>query len=501
MSKECIGGKCLLNQAVTLGSGIHRLLVGTQLDDQFGTIKGLIDPSGKNLNLNVSSNKNLLKEEPVGNGLVRALDIARDLATKENKLDALVEASNLSGASFAYDGNSAKRLLDNSGLSEYSALTQIPSVLASNFIHPDAGVNGDVIPLPVIPAPEDGDTPAASLPEGDNNKLPPVLQYPHDALYDKGAQDYMKIERFKYSPPNANAITDLSTIFTQGLTRSSQAQKYVGSVYLPIPNDLQSSQGMNWGEGTANMLEAGAFIAAQEQISSTMKGDQNLVGFLGKTLQDIAGVGANFAKAAGEDSGTNQAIAGQVAKLLLSKVGINVDPAQFIARKNGEVLNPNMELLFSGPKLRNFVFKYDFAPNSEDDAMKVNKISRFFKQGMTPSRVGPGAGVFIASPDIFRVSYFNGDARIRSLPIHKMCALTNIGFNYTDGGVYQSYADANSISQPVRTVMMLNFTELTPIFGDDYDLSESRTKATDDLIQQTGPLNGPNKINEYDIGF
>ena len=68
-------------------------MVGTQLDDQFGTIKGLIDPSGKNLNLNVSSNKNLLKEEPVGNGLVRALDIAHDLATKENKLDALVEAA------------------------------------------------------------------------------------------------------------------------------------------------------------------------------------------------------------------------------------------------------------------------------------------------------------------------------------------------------------------------------------------------------------------------
>lgn len=501
MSNKCIGKICLLNQKVTISGAAHRLLMSTKLDDQFGTIRGLVDAAGVSLDLNQSNNRKLLDDSAVERGLIRALDSAYSIASKSGMLSEVQDAANKSGASFAFDGNNIARLAANFGNSEYDVSQVIPSFQAGNFIHPDAGVNGDVMPLPVIPFPEDGDTPAASLPEGDNNKLPPVLQYPHDALYDKGAQDYMKIERFKYSPPNAKAATDLKTIFTQGLTRSTQAQTYVGSVYLPIPNDLQSSQGMNWGEGSANMLEAGAFMAAQEQIASTMKGDQNLVGFLGKTLQDIAGVGANFAKAAGEGSGTNQAIAGQVAKLLLSKVGINVDPAQFIARKDGQVLNPNMELLFSGPKLRNFVFKYDFAPNSEDDAMKVNKISRFFKQGMTPSRVGPGAGVFIASPDIFRVSYFNGDARIRSLPIHKLCALTNIGFNYTDGGVYQSYADGNSISQPVRTVMMLNFTELTPIFGDDYDLGESRTKATEDLIQQTGPLSGPNKINEYDIGF
>tara|TARA_A100001201_G_scaffold75331_1_gene68164 strand:- start:674 stop:922 length:249 start_codon:yes stop_codon:yes gene_type:complete len=82
-----------------------------------------------------------------------------------------------------------------------------------------------------------------------------------------------------------------------------------------------------------------------------------------------------------------------------------------------------------------------------------------------------------------------------------MCALTNIGFNYTDGGVYQSYADSTTISQPVRTTMMLSFTELTPIFRDDYKLGEDRTASTEDLLRFQGPLMGDNKITEEDIGF
>ena len=246
-------------------------------------------------------------------------------------------------------------------------------------------------------------------------------------------------------------------------------------------------------------MEAGAFMTAQNELTKVLAGEKNAATFLLDGLSNIMDTGKALATKTTSGGDVNQAISGQIAKMLLSKVGINVDPAQFIARKNGQVLNPNMELLFSGPKLRQFVFKYEFAPNSEEDAKKVNRISRFFKEGMTPMKVGNG--IFIGSPDLFRISYFNGQQRIRALPIHKMCALTNIGFNYTDGGVYQSYADPNSISQPVRTTMMLSFTELTPIFRDDYKLGEDRTASTEDLLRFQGPLMGSNKITEEDIGF
>ena len=37
--------------------------------------------------------------------------------------------------------------------------------------------------------------------------------------------------------------------------------------------------------------------------------------------------------------------------------GANVTLNQLLARGNGEVINPNMELLFNGPMLRNFRFQ------------------------------------------------------------------------------------------------------------------------------------------------
>lgn len=498
MSNKCIGKRCLLNQKVTISGAAHRLLMSTKLDDQFGTIRGLVDAAGVSLDLNQSNNRKLLNDPAVERGLVRALDSAYSLASKSGMLSEIQDAANKSGASFAYDGNSLNRLTKNFGKDEYDVSQVIPSFQAKNFVHPDAAYNGDVMPIPVVPLdPEEAAAPVFTSTKG---KPPEFLQYPHDALYSQGAQDYMKIERFEYSPPNPSVAADLSKIFTDGLTRSVQTQKFIGGVRLPIPNDLQSSQGMNWGQGTANIVEAGAFMAAQSEISSAMTGEKNLFEFISSGLQNVKEAGKTLLEQAqNSGGGVDQALSGQIAKMLLSKVGINVDPAQFIARKNGQVLNPNMELLFSGPKLRQFVFKYEFAPNSEEDAKKVNRISRFFKEGMTPMKVGNG--IFIGSPDLFRVSYFNGQQRIRALPIHKMCALTNIGFNYTDGGVYQSYGDPNSISQPVRTTMMLSFTELTPIFRDDYKLGEDRTASTEDLLRFQGPLMGSNKITEEDIGF
>ena len=497
MSNKCIGKNCLLNQKVTIQGAAHRLIMSSKLDNQFGTIRGLVDAAGTSLDLNQSINRKLLDDSAVNRGMIRAIDSAFDLARKQGLSKELQEAANLSGASFALDGNSLSRLTANLGNDEYDVSQVIPSFQAKNFIHTDAAYNGDVVPIPVVPPV--AEEAAAQVFTSTKGKPPEFLQYPHDALYREGAQDYMKIERFEYSPPNADVATELSKIFTDGLTRSVQTQKFIGGVRLPIPNDLQASQGMNWGQGTANIVEAGAFMTAQDQIAKTMTGEQNMFDFISTGLQNIAKTGSSLVSEAQNRGGVDTAISGQIAKMLLSKVGINVDPAQFIARKDGQVLNPNMELLFSGPKLRQFVFKYEFAPNSEEDAKKVNRISRFFKEGMTPLKVGNG--IFIGSPDLFRVSYFNGQQRIRALPIHKMCALTNIGFNYTDGGVYQSYGDPNSISQPVRTTMMLSFTELTPIFRDDYKLGEDRTASTEDLLRFQGPLMGSNKITEEDIGF
>ena len=96
--------------------------------------------------------------------------------------------------------------------------------------------------------------------------------------------------------------------------------------------------------------------------------------------------------------------------------------------------------------------------------------------------------------------------------MHKICALTQVSTNFTPENVYQSYADSRAVSNPVRTTMELAFTELTPIFAEDYlgdgdgGTDEQRdNKSLFDLNNKSGLdagiLNGDNALNTEDIGF
>jgi hypothetical protein len=47
----------------------------------------------------------------------------------------------------------------------------------------------------------------------------------------------------------------------------------------------------------------------------------------------------------------------------------------------------------------------------------------------------------------------------------KICALTDVSVNYTADGVYATYHDGT----PISMTMDLSFSELTPIYNEDYD--------------------------------
>ena len=63
---------------------------------------------------------------------------------------------------------------------------------------------------------------------------------------------------------------------------------------------------------------------------------------------------------------------GFVTRILASKAvgiaNINITPAQILARSTGQILNPNMELLFNGPSLRTFRFQFKFVPRGPKEA-------------------------------------------------------------------------------------------------------------------------------------
>ena len=83
------------------------------------------------------------------------------------------------------------------------------------------------------------------------------------------------------------------------------------------------------------------------------------------------------------------------------------------------------------------------------------------------------------------MSYRKGlEDHIKGLNKFKICACQGVGINYAPNG-YATYQDD---SQPVSVSMALSFTELTPIFYDDYE-------------EPPEFLSVPEKMDVDDVGF
>ncbi len=355
------------------------------------------------------------------------------------------------------------------------------------------------------------------------------LVYPLDMKTgenDDQSQDYIFIEQFAYLPPNpieAGALTDrgaklpgneeintLPQVVEFGVRRSNNVniKERFGSCKLPIPNKLGVSDGVSWGEARANSVELAGFNAANSSIRGQLD-EFNPLKIPGQVLS-VAGDTLNELKKDTNNPDPNNPDAGSIlsatlAKAVLSQLNINVDIDQFITRQTGAAINPNLELLFGGPRLRTFSFAFDFAPNGEEEAEEVRKIQRWFKQGMLPSRSGAtGArpqSLFLGSPNVFRIAYMNKSRRIKGLNIIKICALTSIQIDFTPDNTYQSYEDTKAFSQPVRSTMAVTFNELTPIFRDDY-AAERTGFVRDPSLEDLGTnITGDNEITDSDIGF
>ena len=156
-----------------------------------------------------------------------------------------------------------------------------------------------------------------------------------------------------------------------------------------------------------------------------------------------------------------QAISGMSGFLL----GTELDTDTFLARTGGRVLNPNAEMLFQGPVIRDFTFSFVMIARSEKEGKEIRKIIRFLKLGMAPKFQN---NTFIANPDVFLLDYKNGLAKNDILKTTNRfspggLALTTMNVDYAPNGYWSAYED----SQPVAIKMDLNFTELRPLYQGD----------------------------------
>ena len=280
------------------------------------------------------------------------------------------------------------------------------------------------------------------------NKGGSILRYPLNE--DVKDYDYLKVCAYQYKPRGFAEGTQLTGDYEdKGLQKKSGSH----TVYLPMePSGLQESNSVGWGGDTLNALEAAAANIAGSTIAGASEGMVEAGMQAGMATKEAFDSLIKSGGITGNDVAAY--FAGQA-------VGKNV-----FTRATGKVMNPNLELLFTGPNLRSFAYSFRFTPREEAEARMVRSIIKMFKRAMAPRR--KGGKLFLESPHVFKLKYyFKGGQEHPFLNKIKTCALQNFTVQYAPDGSYMTYDDGSMTSYTLN----MTFGELNPIYESDIDES------------------------------
>ena len=329
------------------------------------------------------------------------------------------------------------------------------------------------------------------------------LVYPMDADFGN-TQDYIQINQFTYKPINQDiffggATGNAGSTLLNGLQNTSPKEKYLGLVKLPMPNQLQDSNNVAWGQDQLNAITAavagavfgvsgkgldlmGELITGERKLFGKPEDNQklSLMGearkILSKDGRDSAGAKiGSFIDKLKNNSDAQLLGRSVLGSAILNVAQFGVSPETALARGAGVVPNSNMQLLFNAPTLREFTFNWRLTARSREEAIRVKNIIRFFKQGMAvkknnKNKTGEGS-FFLGTPNIFDIHFKTSKQNYEILDRNdsvlriKTCALTGVAVNYTPDGMWNAYEKG----MPTSVLLSLRFGELEPIFDTDYE--------------------------------
>ena len=304
-----------------------------------------------------------------------------------------------------------------------------------------------------------------------------ILQYP---LGFDTNQDHLKITRHEYRRPDINASKSGNVKMRPAFGDKSQvynsagdtvAGTLLGSILLPMPK-VADVNGVEWGKseltssglaalGLARNADLGGVFTNKtdeerrkdKEAERIIRGeggiDPSQEGVGNQTLENVRGLFATV----------QSGLAG-------AAFGTSLDPDTALARTSGRVFNPNAEVLFQGPVIRDFSFSFVMIARSSKEGDEIRKIIRFLKLGMAPKF---RSTTFLKNPDVFLLEYRSGDSVLNTVNRFNPggLALTTMTVDYAPNGYWSAYRD----SQPVQLKMNLNFAELRPIYQGDQQMT------------------------------
>ena len=275
---------------------------------------------------------------------------------------------------------------------------------------------------------------------------------------DKITRDDSKLQfkdregKFVDSPSVANFALNTGT-------KANRKKKIIKNIInLPIPRNVTDSQGVQYGESSLNPLESVGLSAVAGAVNpaGSIEALKNAFGRL--TSSTVEGL---------QDPNVQGAIGAAIAGTAIGALGGNISADQLISRATGQILNPNLELLFNGVGIRTFPFSFQFFPRNRSEGQVVMNIIRTLKTEMAPSRnvESEAAGVFIGAPSVFHLKYKKGNAPHPFLNKFLPAVLSDMKVNYTAAGSHSTFYDGT----PTHIQVDMQFKELNPIYREDYN--------------------------------
>ena len=299
-----------------------------------------------------------------------------------------------------------------------------------------------------------------------------IMMYPQDM---NTSQDHFKIMRYNYQRKDINASkprrNEVQTV--DGVERtvsvagdSVVGSKLLGSILLPMPK-VTDVNGVEWGKSELTISGLAA-IGAVDKLT----GGGRLAGKSEEEKQNDQNIKAELERLRGTNpaGGSVKSFASATYTQIVSKLagfafGTDLDADTYLARSGGRVLNPNAEMLFQGPVIRDFSFSFLMIARNKKEGDEIRRIIRFLKLGMAPKFRNT---TYLKNPDIFTLQYKSGKGENDVLDtVNRFnpggLALTTMAVDYAPNGYWSAYRD----SQPVAVKMDLSFTELRPIYEQD----------------------------------
>ena len=376
----------------------------------------------------------------------------RYVTVVENATTGRVERINDDGSRTIY-----ARYFDEGGDSILEATENASGEFTSNLVQNSEGfrrtIGNSVIeatgttpaqPTEQNPAQQGGSTPVTTPGETPTQTTESLmLYYPNDIA--STPQDVVTFQAHRYESGNRLG----SDVFEFELNPVT----YIPLdpvVVLPIQSSIVDQNSVAWESDTLNAIEAAFLKIANNLIDA--EGISNITKVASGSIQQALDLLKQ--PASGASTAVKNYLIGQA-------VGVN----NLQSRLSGQVLNPNLELLFQGPQLRPFNFTFRMSPRNKDEAKTVKDIIKFFKKNM--ATIKETNNLFLKAPNVFKIRYLYGPNREihPSINLIKMCALTNCSVDYTPLGSYATYSDGTMVAYNVT----LSFQELTPIYDKDYD--------------------------------